>query len=124
MNGGPVRAINFAGREFSVAQDSEVSVDFGGYRNESVSMNGDGSSRSVGMYTPGKITGGAFDIDIDAGDIDFILEKIAEGFLQDTSITLATGKVINAQMQIIGEPAFNTKQGTMEIELNGNQIKP
>ena len=122
MNGGPVQSINYAGRTFSVAQDSEVSLDFGGYRHEEVSMNGDGTGRLIGMVTPAKISGGAFDIDIDT-DRDFILTNMKRKEYVDCSVTLCTGQTYSGLMQIIGEPVFNTKQGTMEIELMGNSLK-
>lgn len=123
MNGGPVRSISIGGREFSVAQDSEVEVDFGGYRTEEFQMNGDGTGRAIGNVVPSKITGGSLDIDIDGGDDDFIRDLFKKKETFDAAVTLATGQVYSGLMVIVGEPTFNLKSGTMEIELQGTELK-
>ena len=116
--GGSVESISLDGRTFSVTADSDVSKKFGGFENE-IQMNGDGTSRIIKTRVPLSIEGLVISVDDDRGDREFLNELSQRSDFFPFTITLASGAIYQASVQLVGEVQSSTQNSTAQIALHG-----
>jgi len=116
--GGSVLALNLAGRNFSVAADSDAQTKRGGWENEQ-SPNGDGSARLIKTRVAWSVADVAVDTDNINGDPEFIQNLADQKGNFSVAITLTDGTVHNGTGQIVGEPVYSAAAGTTALGLAG-----
>lgn len=116
--GGSIESVSYAGREFSVAADSDAGIKIGGFENE-VQSNGNATFRLIKTRVPGQL--GPLDVDIDhsRGDLLWLQERVNSKKFEVTTVTLADGTTYQAATQIIGEFPTSTMNTTVALTFAG-----
>lgn len=116
--GGPIESVSINGRNFSVAEDAELTVVYGGDQNE-IMMNGDDSARLGKSKIPWKVSGIKLQINPDNNDHEFIQDIINGTDFVDYEHTEVDGNVYYASGQIVEEVGKSTKDATAELTFSG-----
>lgn len=116
--GGPIEAVNIAGREFSVAADADISRDLGGFSNE-LQSNGDGTARTIKTRKPWMLEGLTIDTDDDQNDAEF-LQDIADSALNVAILVrYPSGKIYQGVGTITGDVKTSSANTTTGVTLSG-----
>lgn len=120
MAGGPLESVTINSRRFPVDGEANAMISLGGFTNE-VKPNGDGKTyRIVKTAKNAKIKSIPIVVDSARGDVEFI-QAIQDSFEPVPFFaTEVDGTVWEGDVMIAGDPEKSAKEGTMEIEVNGN----
>jgi len=116
--GGPIESVSINGRSFSVAEDADASVAYGGDNNE-IGMNGDGTGRPIKSKVPWKVSGLVLQINPDNNDHEFLQDIKDKNEFVDYEHTEVDGNVYYASGQIVEDTEKSTKNATGEITFSG-----
>jgi hypothetical protein len=120
MVGGSILSVSIRARLFSVASDADVSMDLGGYSNETQS-NGNGTARIIKTRKTWMLENISVVLDPDNNDLEF-LQEIADGntFVPIT-IELVSGHVYQGKGIVTGDLKGSTQNTTATITLSGKE---
>jgi hypothetical protein len=112
--------VSIRARLFSVASDADVSMDLGGYSNETQS-NGNGTARIIKTRKTWMLENISVVLDPDNNDLEF-LQEIADGntFVPIT-IELVSGHVYQGKGIVTGDLKGSTQNTTATITLSGKE---
>lgn len=116
--GGPIESVNFGGRGFAVAQDSDPGRDIGGRLN-SIAMNGDETGRILQDVKAWKLGPVALQIDDEIGDQEFLQTQIDSGVKKDFTVTYVDGSVYYGSGTITDAAEKSPKNATMDTTFSG-----
>ncbi len=114
---GSIESVTWNKRNFSVAQDSDATVELGGKNIESQS-NGDGGGRNIVSIVPWKVSGIAVVIDDMTDDQEFLQDGLDAAVDKSFTITYASGAVY----QGVGLPSKverSSAAGTASLDFGG-----
>lgn len=116
--GGSIEAVAISGRNFSVAADTEAQIKLGGFENE-IQANGDGTTRTIKTRVVWMVDGLSLNIDLDAGDLEFLQDLTDNTVLFPIAITYASGTVHQGTGQITGETQYSSQNTVATVSLQG-----
>lgn len=116
--GGPIESVEYRGRYFSVASDSDGNRDLGGMTNE-YQPNGDGTARKIQTAKPWMIEGLALTCDDLLGDQEFLQEGADEKDDGTCTFTFANGSVWSGIGDIVGDIKFSNQNTTVPLNFSG-----
>lgn len=114
--GGSVKEWSIAGRNFTAPGDNEVTIELGGYENDTP-PNGDGSSREIKTVKAASVDGLKAVIDHDRDDPKFLQDTADTPGFKPFTITLTDGNTYQGKAQIKDMPGFSTKDATADVKL-------
>ncbi len=116
--GGPLESLTLSGRTFAVASDNDAGRAIGGYNNE-ISMNGDGSSRTLKTRVPWTLGGINISVDDLNQDNEYI-QNLADS-KSDFAIsgTFASGAIFQGAGQITDSIEFSNLSSTCTVSVSG-----
>ena len=116
--GGSVREIGLDGRLFALAADANLSLNLGGYDNET-QVNGDGTARLVKTRVPATLSDINVNMDLARGDLDYLQELRDRSGYWPIYVTLVDGTTYQGVAQINGELVYSTMSATAQFGLSG-----
>lgn len=116
---GPIESIVYAGRRFSLDGEVDAAIAFPGYMSE-IKPNGDDTFRNVMSRKVGRVNSLPIVIDDARGDREFIKDRMDAPEFDDFVVTLVDGTIIQGSGKIVEDPETSSKEGTMEININGH----
>lgn len=118
-SGGPWESFTINNRRFPVDAEADISVTLSGFTNEA-KANGDGSFRIIKTRKLGKNDKIPLVIDNERGDMEFI-QDVMDSFEPVSCLGVEVdGTVWEGYVAITGEPEKSSKEGIMEITVEGN----
>lgn len=116
--GGSIESVSIAGREFSVTADADVTRRLGGKQN-TVSMNGDGTASVIQTPTSWALTGLVVRVDDTRGDHEYLQDLADSGELVAIGATYASGVTWQGRGTIVDELGVNNQSTSATISMNG-----
>ena len=116
--GGPIQEINYAGRLFNVAADSDPTTKLGGLEAD-VQPNGNKTARLVMSASAWALSGVNVEIDHDREDLEFLQGRSDSKIFDEFSVTYCSGAVYAGRGHITGEVAASTLAATASINFMG-----
>lgn len=117
IQGGSWESVSLNGREFKCTGDTDPTLILGGHEIE-IQMNGMGGYRELKSPIPWAVNGVMVELDVDNGDIEFIVDFQASGG-GDICITLFGGTSYTKQGTITGTVEANPKTASITLNLAG-----
>jgi hypothetical protein len=118
MSAGSIVRVSVAGRSFSVAADSDVNYELGGWNVEH-QPNGDGTARPVKTRVLPMVGPVSLGIDPNKADLEFLQEKANAGEMVAFQFEMANGVVYQGKMGIEGSIQAATMSSTAPITFKG-----
>lgn len=117
--GGPLESVTINNRRFPVDGEANADIMLPGFTSE-VKPNGDGSNRKILSRKTGKLDKIPINIDNERGDMEFLQSVMDDPDFVSCLLVEVDGTVWEGDMTITGEPGKSSKEGTMEITLEGS----
>jgi hypothetical protein len=114
--GGSVLGCSIAGRSFTVPNDTEVTIELGGFENDTPG-NGDGTSREIKTAKAASVEGLKVVVDHDRDDFSFLQDTADSKGFKPFTITLVDGNTFQGSTQIKDMPGYSTKDAVAELKL-------
>lgn len=115
--GGSIQSISIDGRDFNATSDADLTIDMGGFKNETL-MNGNATSRKKKERKPWKVTGIVLEADFANGDPAF-LQNIADGPEVAIVILFVDDSTLTGTGNIEGDLTFSSMNSTASLEASG-----
>lgn len=121
VRGGDVTYFNFAGREFDIAAEANITYRLGGKIVEN-KVTGNGKRYSITRMALSGIDAIPIILKPERADLEF-LQSHADGEAQPLQWTLAPGVAYSGDMAIEGELDANTGEGQVEVTFRGENFE-
>lgn len=123
VRSGDIRQFTWFGKEFDIkGEDSNVSLDIGGYTTES-SISGNGTFLSTKRRKKAVLSDVVISLDDTRKDLEFLQEKINTASIGPLTITLASGVTYQGSMALTGELKKSTGDGTATVTFEGSTME-
>jgi len=123
VRAGDIRQLTWFGKEFDIkGEDSNVSIDLGGYSTEST-VSGNGIFLSTKRRKKAVLSDVVISIDDTRKDLEFLQDKIDTSAVGPLTITLASGVTYQGSMALTGELKKSTGDGTASVTFEGARLE-